>query len=258
VARRDIDDLLNFNEDIGEFKRGEGLSGMIQRRDQSQIVVGSDTELSADEQIELEECEAIIERGLQTFYEVGAALLRVRELRLYRIEHSSFEAYCAERWGISRPRAYQFIEAAEVRSNLSTIVDTLPMTESQARPLARLEPDQQREVWQQALQRAHELGQRLTAALVEAIVKEMHPAAPAQPAQRADPTPPAPDTAALQQQVEHWRQKAHEWEQRHETTRQALEAMRRRVIEAEMQLEVEQRKVEQLQQQVEQWQQRHE
>jgi chromosome segregation ATPase len=122
------------------------------------------------------------------------------------------------------------------------------MTESQARPLARLEPDQQREAWQQALQRAHELGQRLTAALVETIVKEMRPAAPAQPAQRADPASPAPDTAALQQQVEHWRQKAHEWEQRHETTRQALEAMRRRAIEAETQLEVEQRKVQQLQQ----------
>jgi hypothetical protein len=257
VARRDLD-LNAFDAEIEGLNYGEGLGGMIQRRDQSQIVVGSDTELSADEQIELEECEAIIERGLQTFYEVGAALLRVRELRLYRIEHSSFEAYCAERWGISRPRAYQFIEAAEVRSNLSTIVDTLPMTESQARPLARLEPDQQREAWQQALQRAHELGQRLTAALVEAIVKEMHPAAPAQPAQRADPAPPAPDTAALQQQVEHWRQKAHEWEQRHETTRQALEAMRRRAIQAEMQLETEQRKVEQLQQQVEQWQQRQE
>jgi DNA repair exonuclease SbcCD ATPase subunit len=257
VARRDLD-LNAFDAEIEGLNYGEGLGGMIQRRDQSQIVVGSDTELSPDEQIELEECEAIIERGLQTFYEVGAALLRVRELRLYRIGHSSFEAYCAERWGISRPRAYQFIEAAEVRSNLSTIVDTLPMTESQARPLARLEPDQQREAWQQALQRAHELGQRLTAALVEAIVKEMHPAAPAQPAQRADPAPPAPDTAALQQQVEHWRQKAHEWEQRHETTRQALEAMRRRAIQAEMQLETEQRKVEQLQQQVEQWQQRQE
>jgi predicted RNase H-like nuclease (RuvC/YqgF family) len=124
------------------------------------------------------------------------------------------------------------------------------MTESQARPLARLEPDQQREAWQQALQRAHELGQRLTAALVEAIVKEMHPAAPAQPAQRADPAPPAPDTAALQHKVEQLQQQVEQWQQRHETTRQALEAMRRRAIEAETQLEVEQRKVEQLQQQL--------
>ena len=36
---------------------------------------------------------------------------------------ATFEEYCKERWEMSRPRAYQLIEAAEVMSNLSTIVD---------------------------------------------------------------------------------------------------------------------------------------
>lgn len=100
------------------------------------------------------ECEAVIERGLKTFTDVGNALLEIRDSKLYRAEFGTFEDYCRERWAMSRPRAYQLIEAAETVSGLSTIVDILPKTESQARPLAKLEPEQQREVWQQVIDTA--------------------------------------------------------------------------------------------------------
>jgi hypothetical protein len=43
-----------------------------------------------------------------------------------------------------RPRAYQLIDVAEIAGNLSTIVDK-PTHESQVRPMAGLEPEQQRE-----------------------------------------------------------------------------------------------------------------
>ncbi len=47
-------------------------------------------------------------------------------------------------------RAYQLLDAAEVVKNLGcTIVQ--PATESQARPLTRLEPEVQREVWQEVV-----------------------------------------------------------------------------------------------------------
>ena len=52
------------------------------------------------------------------------------------------------------PRAYQLIESAQVHNNLSTIVDKLPTTESQTRPLTRLEPEQQKEVLQKAVKTA--------------------------------------------------------------------------------------------------------
>jgi chromosome segregation ATPase len=51
--------------------------------------------------------------------------------------------------------------------------------------------------------------------------------------------------AQLQREVE-------QWKHRHETQRQALEAMRGRAIQAETQLEVEQHKVQQLQQELQQ------
>jgi len=111
------------------------------------------TSLMAEKQ-RLEVLESVIDAGMQTFVHVGNALLEIRDGRLYRQTHSTFEDYCRERWGMSRPRAYQLIEAAETVSNLSTIVDILPTAETHIRPLTILEPAQQREAWQRAVETA--------------------------------------------------------------------------------------------------------
>lgn len=109
--------------------------------------------LTTDEQRRLKECEKVIQRGLATFYEVGNALAEIRESRLYRLHYATFEDYCVDRWGMSRPRAYQLIGAASVLNNLSTIVDK-PSTESQARELVSFEPEVQKAVWQIAVKTA--------------------------------------------------------------------------------------------------------
>jgi hypothetical protein len=107
---------------------------------------------------ELARLEAVIEHGLQTFVEVGQALLKIRDGRLYR-PYPTFEEYCRERWGWSRQRSHQLIEAATVVGNLSTMVDIpLPVTERQARELSGLEPKEQREAWQLAVEQS-ETGQ---------------------------------------------------------------------------------------------------
>lgn len=86
--------------------------------------------------------EAVIERGLNTFIEVGEALAAIRDKRLYREQYATFEDYCANRWGWKRAHAYRMIEAAEVVQELSPIGDTpLPTTESQARELVPLRDD---------------------------------------------------------------------------------------------------------------------
>lgn len=118
----------------------------------------------------LEVLESVIDAGMQTFVHVGNALLEIRDSRLYRTSHGTFEDYCRERWQMSRPRAYQLIEAAEVVGNLSTIVDIAPTTESQARPLTVLQPEAQREVWQRAVETAP--NGKVTAAHVQATVNE--------------------------------------------------------------------------------------
>lgn len=91
----------------------------------------------------LEQLEAVIERGLATFVEVGEALLEIRDSRLYRETHATFDAYCQQRWGIHRSRGYQLMEAAKVvrllssaDAGMSTAVD-IP-SETVVRPLVAL------------------------------------------------------------------------------------------------------------------------
>jgi phage N-6-adenine-methyltransferase len=114
------------------------------------------------------ECERVIERGLNTFVEVGAALLEIRDGGLYKAGYSSFEDYCHERWGMSRPRAYQLIDAAETVGRLSTTVDILPTSERQSRPLVGLPPETQFQVWQQVVETAPE--GKITGAFVQDVV----------------------------------------------------------------------------------------
>lgn len=115
----------------------------------------------------LSELEMVIERGLQTFYEVGEALLEIRDSRLYRNEHATFEDYCQHRWQMTHRRANYLIQAAEVMENLGTIVP-IPTNESQVRPLTTLEPDEQKLVWQVVEETAPD--GKITAAHVKSVV----------------------------------------------------------------------------------------
>ena len=137
----------------------------------------SDTQLmNAQEHTLLGECENIIEKGITTFVEVGRALCRIRDEKLYRENHITFEKYCKDRWKMTRPRAYQMIEGAAVIENLSTIVDKLPSTESQTRPLTRLDtPEEQQEAWADASSSAESEGRAVTAADVETAVEKIKP-----------------------------------------------------------------------------------
>lgn len=101
----------------------------------------------------LTECEGIIDRGLNTFYEVGNALAEIREARLYRISCGTFEDYCQERWGMSRRNANYLIQGAMVVERLGNIFP-IPSNERQAHEIAVVEPELQKAVWQIAIETA--------------------------------------------------------------------------------------------------------
>lgn len=129
--------------------------------------VPNELSLTDRERDELARLEIVIEQGLDTFYEVGQALLHIRDTRLYRETHSTFEDYCRERWDISGRRANMLVAASMVISNLGTIVPNLPANEAQARPLAALEPEAQRIVWDVVQQTAPD--GKVTAAHVKSV-----------------------------------------------------------------------------------------
>jgi hypothetical protein len=96
-----------------------------------------DSDLCTPDSARLAELEGIISRGLASFGEVGQALLEIRERRLYRATHPTFEAYCRERWGWSKTHANRQIQAAELAGAL-TPIGVIPPNEAQARELAPL------------------------------------------------------------------------------------------------------------------------
>lgn len=110
--------------------------------------------LTQEENLELVELESTIHRGLRVFWEVGNALLTIREKRLYRASHGTFETYCNERWGFSDENARLAMRGAEVFTRLQqtpTIVGVLPVNECQVRELSKLAPEEQPIVWQEAV-----------------------------------------------------------------------------------------------------------
>ena len=124
---------------------------------------------SSEKDTRLRELEATIEQGVHTFVDVGLALLEIRDTRLYRASHATFDAYCRERWGWQRAHAYRLIDGAKVARLMSPIGDT-PETESQARelvPLARQDEREAVEVWRELRERH---GDKVTAELVKEAV----------------------------------------------------------------------------------------
>lgn len=129
--------------------------------------------LSRHEYHALGQHERTIERGLSAFAEVGMALCTIRDGRLYREAHGTFGDYCRNRWSFGASRARQLIGAAKTVRNLESVTVVTPANEAQARELAGLEPEQQREAWTLAV--AELPVGRITAAHVAEVVKRMAP-----------------------------------------------------------------------------------
>lgn len=109
-------------------------------------VTPSADKLTDDETQQLEGCEEIIENGLNIWYQVGEALLHIRDKKLYRSTHKTFEDYCRERWDMDRRYANRLIGASSVLENLGSI-DPKPTSETHVRPLTPLAPEEQKLVW---------------------------------------------------------------------------------------------------------------
>lgn len=112
-------------------------------------------ELTEAEAAELHRLELKVERA---FYEAGVALREIRDKRLYRSTHRTFEEYCRDRFGYSRQNANYFIAGASVVDNLINLTTNccqiLPTKEIQVRPLTKLEPEEQCHVWHSAVEQA--------------------------------------------------------------------------------------------------------
>jgi hypothetical protein len=167
-------------------------------------------ELSYEEERDRLHLERKVERA---FYEAGKALRELRDRRLYRSTHPTFEGYCRDRFGFTHRHVNYLIAGSQVVENLQTGTigsqtqrdremgtigrqiqeydktgtngsqiqsdgemgtigaQILPTNERQVRSLVQLEPEQQREAWQQAVTEAG--GKVPSGRIVKDIVERM-------------------------------------------------------------------------------------
>jgi len=130
--------------------------------------------LSIEEQNAYERCKVVIKQGLETFIEVGHALIEVRDKKYYRLEYKTFEDFCRGEFGIGYNFAYRHIKAAATIANLDNC-QYLPKTESQARPLTKLEPEIQQQAWTEVVEQHKEAPEQITAKEVEQVANEWKP-----------------------------------------------------------------------------------
>ncbi|MGB5596271.1 MAG: hypothetical protein WBM62_19865, partial [Crocosphaera sp.] len=151
-------------------------------------------ELTDDEQRDRLHLERKVERA---FYEAGKALLELRQRKLFRSTHSTFDDYVRERFGMQRAHSYRLMDAAVVVKNLeekclplgdipSNSIDSsqmspigrqiLPTNERQVRPLSKLNPDEQVEVWTKAIEQVN--GKVPPARVVKSIVDQIRERTP--------------------------------------------------------------------------------
>lgn len=127
--------------------------------------------LTPEELRRLELCEKTIREGMGTFVAVGTALLEIRDARLYRQTHPSFADYVRSVLALSRPRAYELIDSAQVMNDLAGVADipALPQNEAQARELRRWKtPAERIKKWKAVLKRAGD--QPLTAQYIRRVL----------------------------------------------------------------------------------------
>jgi len=128
--------------------------------------------VAESEAVQLSTLERIIEKGLSSFYEVGNALMTIRDARLYRDSHPTFEVYCKERWRMTKVHAYRLIHSAEASGAITESNPRVtPSSERQLRPLAALPKEQQATAWKEAVETAPE--GKVTAKHVQEVVEKI-------------------------------------------------------------------------------------
>lgn len=157
---------------------------------------------------ELMQLESVIARGKRTFVEVGEALAKIRDRKLFKPEFDSFEVYCREKWGWAKSYAYNLISAAEVAQDLPETVSTIVETESQARELSKVQPEARVEVVEKAQAKAKEEERPMTARDIREAAKpepEPQPEHEEPPRVRSGPVITGDDVAIKLARLGAWR-----------------------------------------------------
>jgi hypothetical protein len=127
-------------------------------------------DLLPQEQADLAACEVAIDTLRLAFWAAGKALQVIRDARLYRSTHPTFEAYCEDRWQMQRAHANRLIRAWPLAEALAPI-GAKALNEGQIRELLPLVTEHGEEAAATVYRTIAETdGVRVTAAVLRGVV----------------------------------------------------------------------------------------
>jgi hypothetical protein len=192
ARRRSMAELLAQQRELEEPSAGPGAPDPVAQASPLLISAssvpapyasGGDGQLSAGEQADLVTCEAALDNLRVAFWAAGKALQVIRDARLYRTGHETFEDYVEQRWDMSRAQAYRLMEAWPLAERLSPIGDKV--NESQVRELLPLAGRYGQDAAAAVYEAVSEVdGVRVTAAVLREVVSIL-PAGHFDPAEAA-------------------------------------------------------------------------
>lgn len=123
--------------------------------------------LTPNEKLRKNQLEFKIKQHIRSFWEVGDALMEMRDSRLYRDEYTRFEDYCDEKWGFKDRHARRLIFASQVVGAIGPVGPLV--TERAIREFAAVTPDEYQPTWEQVVEASK--GGKISATLVKRVIK---------------------------------------------------------------------------------------
>lgn len=134
----------------------------------------------------LTDCEKLITKAQQTGHYAGKALATIRDARLYRESHKTFDEYLDKRWGFKRSRAAQLISHGKDQSEIQKqftalmpeksaedVAKLIPVSEAHTRVLKGLSLEEKVRVWRMVV--ADKVAEDVTSEEVSKVKMEMFP-----------------------------------------------------------------------------------
>ena len=160
---------------------------------QTELVPNYSAEVPTPEEVKIiAECDSVISKHKQAFIDVAKAIMRMKEGRLYRFTHKTFDLYLQAKHGFTRQYSCMLLKSSEAAEKVSTVVN-IP-TEYAARQLSKVPPERQIEV----AKKAAALGKPITAK----TIAKVSPPPKSKPFKAPKETPRQKEIRELEDQIE--------------------------------------------------------
>lgn len=117
-----------------------------------------DLAVNPEDHAEFRRLDKIVRKGIEAFADAGEALLGIHEAKLWQAGgHTTWEDYCRSVAGMSKVHASRLMRASKCYIEMKTIPtgNVLPVSESQVRPLLKVEDSEKRAAaWVAAVDKA--------------------------------------------------------------------------------------------------------